>query len=46
VHAIVHGSKDNSRRCVCNVRVPTVEQYRNVMVPMQEHEFLLVNDDE
>jgi len=41
VHAVVHHDEPAGGRRVLGVRVPRVQQYRNVMVPMQEDERLL-----
>lgn len=50
VHAgmnrVVHGHKENTRWRLCNIRVPAVQQDRDVVIPMQENELLLVNDNE
>lgn len=46
MNRIVHHHKEDARRRFGDVRMPAVEQDRNMMVPMQEDEGLLVNDDE
>ena len=42
----VHGAKDNARGCLGNVAVPAIRQHRNVVVPVQQDEWLFVNEDE
>jgi hypothetical protein len=46
VHSVVHGSKEQPGGSLGSKGVPAAEQNRNMMIPMQEHEFLLVNDNE
>ena len=43
---VVHGTKHNAGRGLGDVGMPAVQQDRNVVVPVQENEFLFVNDDE
>ena len=45
VNTVVHGDKENSWRRGGDIRMPAIKQNRDVMVPMQEDERLLVNND-
>mmetsp|Transcript_8248 Transcript_8248/g.16576 ORF Transcript_8248/g.16576 Transcript_8248/m.16576 type:complete len:217 (-) Transcript_8248:413-1063(-) len=46
VDAIVHHHEKDTRRTCCHIGMPAIEQDCNMMVPMQENQFLLVNDNE
>jgi hypothetical protein len=43
---IIHDPKNESRGRIGHVRMPTIQEDRDVMIPMQENERFLVNDDE
>jgi hypothetical protein len=43
---VVHNDEEDARRARGHVRVPAVQENSNVMVPVQEDERFLVNDDE
>jgi hypothetical protein len=45
VNTVVHGDKENSWRRGRDIRMPAIKQNRDVVVPMQEDERLLVNDN-
>jgi hypothetical protein len=45
VNTVVHGDKENSWRRGRDIRMPAIKQNRHVMVPMQEDERLLVNNN-
>ena len=42
----VDGGVEQSRRTMGNKCVPSAEQYSDMMVPMKEHQFLLVCNNE
>jgi hypothetical protein len=43
--AVVHDDEKDPRRRCCYVRMPTVEKYGDVVIPVQEDKWLLVDDD-
>jgi hypothetical protein len=43
---VIHGHKEQTSRGLGNVCVPAVNQNRNVMVPVQEDKWFLMDDDE
>lgn len=45
VNTVVHRDEENSWRRGGDIRMPAIKQNRDVMVPMQEDERLLVNND-
>ena len=45
MHAQIHGDKDNAGNGGCGVTMPAVEQDSDVVIPVQKHQFLLVNDN-
>lgn len=46
VDAVVHRDKHDPNRVLGHVRMPAIQQDRNVVVPVQKDEGFLVNDDE
>ena len=46
VDAIVHDHEEDARWTRCHIGMPAIEQDCNVMVPMQENQLFLVNDNE
>ena len=43
--AIIHIDKENAAWSMSDIGMPAIQQDSNVMVPMQENEFLLVNEN-
>ena len=46
VDGVIHHDKENPRRRLGHVAVPTVKQDGNMVVPVQENQGFLVNDNE
>ena len=42
----IHGDKNNTKGGRVTKAMPAVQEYGNVVVPVQEHKLLLVNNDE
>jgi hypothetical protein len=43
---VIHHHKDNADGVLGHICMPTVQQHRNVMIPVQKNQRFLVNDDE
>jgi hypothetical protein len=46
MNGVIHGTEYDTGRGLGHVTVPTIQQYTNVMVPMQEDEWFLVYNNE
>ena len=46
MHSVIHDTKDQADRCLGDVGSPAIQQHGDVMVPVQEYEFFLVDHNE
>ena len=46
MNPVVHSDKEQASRGLGDIRMPAIQQNRNVVIPMQENEGLFVNDNE
>jgi hypothetical protein len=46
MNSIVHGHKEQATRSLGDIRMPAIQQNRNMVIPVQENKGLFMNDNE
>jgi len=42
----IHGHKNDAGNGIGHIAMPAIKEYRDMVIPVQKHEWLFVNDNE